>query len=105
MGDPGAAQLHIGHAVLPVKIQNTGIIQLHPVLIFIQPLSRHQARVGLYGHIRPRDPQFIGKPADAPGTVAAHLSPGAVGIVKMKPEIRLVGAVHSHESIGIGKFT
>ena len=41
----------------------------------------------------------MAEPADAPGAVAAHLAPGTVGIVKMQPEIRLVGDVRGHEPV------
>ena len=92
-------QLQIGHVALAVQIQHVGVVQLHPVQIFVQPPAGDKPCVGLHGHDVSRQTDIMAEPADAPGAVAAHLSPGAVGIVKMQPEIRLIGDVRGHEPV------
>ena len=43
--------------------------------------------------------------ADASGAVAAHFAPGAVGIIKMEPEVGNLRLAHGHEAVGTGEFT
>ena len=93
------SQLHVGHVPLAVQVQHIGVVQLHPVQVFVQPPAGYQPRIGLHGHNVSRQTDVMAEPADAPGAVAAHLAPGAVGIVKMQPEIRLVGNVRGHEPV------
>ena len=99
VGNAGVPQLQIGHVALAVQVQHVGVVQLHPVQIFVQPPAGDKPRVGLHGHNVSRQTDVMAEPADAPGAVAAHLSPGAVGIVKMQPEIRLVRNVRGHEPV------
>ena len=105
VGHTGIAQLHIGHVALAAQIQNAGVIELHPVLIFVQTLTWHQSCVGLHHHIFPGNAVVKGVAADAPGAIAAHLPPGTVGVVEVKPEIGFVGIVHRHKAVGACKFT
>ena len=105
MGHTGISQLHIGDIALPVQIQSAGLIEPHPVLAFRQPLAVDQSGVGLHHHLRSGDAHVIGEPADASGTVAAHLATGAVGIVEMELEISLFGMVHRHEAVGPADLT
>ena len=102
VGQSGISQLHIGSVVLAVQIQRGGAVQPDPVSVLVQPPAVHQPRVGFHGHRVPHNAQAVGKAADAPGAVAAHSRPGAVGIVKMQPEIRLVGVIHRHEAVRAG---
>ena len=60
----------------------------------------YQAGIGLQRHILSGNAVFIGKAADAAAAVAAHFTPGAVGIVKMQAEIRHIGMVNGHKAVG-----
>ena len=102
MGHAGIPQLHIGDVVLAVQIQHTGVVQLHPVLLSLKVPAGDQSGIGLHHHGISCNADLVGKAADAPGAVAAHFAPGAVGIVKMESEIRPVGIIHRHKPIRTG---
>ena len=102
MGNTGASQLHIGNILFSAQIQHPGQIQLHPVLLMADPPAGYDARIGLHSHAFPGDAVFIGEAADAAASVAAHLTTGAIGIVKMQTKIRNIRVVHRHEAIGAG---
>ena len=50
----------------------------------------------------PGNAAVIGKAADTAASVAAHFTPGAVGVIKMEGKIRIRGIVGGHKAIRAG---
>ena len=72
VGHTGSPQLHIGNVFLAMQVQNRRQVQGHPVLVLIHPPALDQARSGFKDHRVSGNALIVGKPADAPGAVAAH---------------------------------
>ena len=93
------AQLHIVDSRNPVQVHHARVIQPHPIVVFSQPLAVDQACVCFHRHFFSGNAQIISKPADAPASVAAHLPPGTIRIIKMQAKIRLLGTVQHHKAV------
>ena len=48
---------------------------------------------------------IVGELRHTAAAVAAHLAPGAVGVIEMELKIGNFGVVHCHEAVAVCEFT
>ena len=107
MGNAGISQLYVGagipdavHLHGDVQLYCGGIVQVDPIQPAADPLARDDPGGGLHRLGVPSQTGLITVPADAPGTIAAHLTHTAVGIVKAHFVVAaLGGGVYHHQSV------
>ena len=74
-------------------------------MIIVHTPALYETGGGFKDHAVPRNAVVMGKPADAPGAVAAHLAQRAVGVVKNHFEVGLVGVSNGNQTIGMAHGT
>ena len=108
MGNARITQLNIGagvaHAVhlhRVVQLYRSGVIEPDAIHPPIDALAGHQACGGLHPLLLSGQAFFIAIAADAPGSVAAHLTHAAVGVEEEHPVVATgLGGIHHHQPVG-----